>query len=77
MEKTTSEKLRLGVFMIVGSLLFVGAIYLVGDRQNLFGKTFTISANFNNVNGLQPGNNVRYSGINVGTVKTIVWLMIL
>ena len=72
MEKSTSEKLRLGVFIIVGLLLFVGAIYLVGDRQNLFGKTFTISANFNNVNGLQPGNNVRYSGINVGTVKAIV-----
>ena len=72
MEKSASEKLRLGVFIIVGSLLFVGAIYLVGDRQNLFGKTFTISANFNNVNGLQPGNNVRYSGINVGTVKAIV-----
>ncbi|GAA4296216.1 hypothetical protein GCM10023163_15960 [Aestuariibaculum suncheonense] len=37
----------------------------------MFVKTFTISANFTNVNGLMQGNNVRYSGINIGTVKTI------
>jgi phospholipid/cholesterol/gamma-HCH transport system substrate-binding protein len=38
----------------------------------MFKKTFTINAFFQNVNGLQKGNNVRYSGINVGTVKSIV-----
>ena len=37
----------------------------------MFGKTSHISTVFNNVNGLQLGNNVRYSGINVGTVKDI------
>lgn len=37
----------------------------------MFKKTFMISAEFQNVNGLQKGNNVRYSGINIGTVKTI------
>ena len=71
MEKTTSEKLKLGIFVIIGLLLFVVAVYLIGNRQNMFVKTFNISANFNNVNGLMQGNNVRYSGINVGTVKTI------
>ena len=71
MKKTTTEKFRLGVFVISGLLLFVVAIYLIGERQNLFNKTFNISANFNNVNGLIQGNNVRYSGINVGTVKRI------
>lgn len=74
MQKTSNEKLKLGVFVITGLLLFVVAIYLIGERQNMFAKTFTISANFNNVNGLLQGNNVRYSGINVGTVKTISML---
>ncbi|TGV04360.1 MlaD family protein [Flavivirga rizhaonensis] len=74
MQKTTNEKLKLGVFIITGLLLFVVAIYLIGERQNMFTNTFTISANFNNVNGLLQGNNVRYSGINVGTVKTISML---
>jgi len=71
MEKTIGEKLKLGIFSIVGLLILVGAIYFIGSRQNMFAKTFIINSNFNNVNGLQLGNNVRYSGINVGSVKTI------
>jgi phospholipid/cholesterol/gamma-HCH transport system substrate-binding protein len=39
--------------------------------KNLFSKNFTIFSVFSNVNGLQIGNNVRYAGINVGTVKGI------
>lgn len=74
MRISTNEKLKLGVFVITGLLLFIVAIYLIGERQNMFSKTFTISANFNNVNGLMQGNNVRYSGINVGTVKAISML---
>ena len=71
MRKTTNEKLRLGIFVIISLLIFVSATYFIGKKQNLFGKKVSISANFNNVNGLRLGNNVRYSGINVGTVKTI------
>ncbi|MCE2963592.1 MAG: MlaD family protein [Chitinophagales bacterium] len=74
MEKTTSEKLRLGIFMLVGSILFVTIIYIIGSKQQLFGNTEKIKAVFYNVNGLQIGNNVRYSGINVGTVKEISML---
>lgn len=68
---TNSQKIRLGLFVIIGTLLFVLGIYLIGQKQNMFKKTFMISAEFQNVNGLQKGNNVRYSGINIGTVKAI------
>ncbi|MBT8204264.1 MAG: MCE family protein [Eudoraea sp.] len=71
MEKATVQKFRLGVFVILGTVLLVVAAYLIGNRQNMFGKTFTIEAVFKNVNGLQKGNNVRYAGIDVGTVKDI------
>ncbi|MCK5442008.1 MAG: MCE family protein [Maribacter sp.] len=71
MVKTTLENLRLGIFVSIGTLLLVFAAYLIGNRQNMFGKTFNISAVFNNANGLEKGNNVRFSGINVGTVKAI------
>ncbi|MFI0431069.1 MlaD family protein [Mariniflexile sp. HMF6888] len=71
MKNTNSQKIRLGLFVIIGTLLFVVGIYLIGQQQNMFKKTFVISAEFQNVNGLQKGNNVRYSGINIGTVKTI------
>ena len=71
MEKSTVQKFRLGIFVVLGTVLLVVASYLIGNRQNMFGKTFTVEAVFKNVNGLQKGNNVRYAGINVGTVKDI------
>lgn len=74
MKHTNSQKLRLGLFVIIGTLLFIAAVYLVGQRQNMFKKTFTISSYFQNVNGLQNGNNVRYSGIDIGTVKAITMI---
>jgi len=74
MEKSNSQKIRLGIFVIISTLLLISLLYFIGSKQNLFGKTFKISAVFNNVNGLILGNNVRYSGINVGTVKNIVMI---
>jgi phospholipid/cholesterol/gamma-HCH transport system substrate-binding protein len=71
MEKTTSQKIRLGLFVIIGLLIFILATYLIGDKQSMFGKTSNLEALFTNVNGLQIGNNVRYSGVNVGTVRGI------
>jgi phospholipid/cholesterol/gamma-HCH transport system substrate-binding protein len=71
MEKTTSQKIQLGLFVIIGLILFILSIYFIGDKQKMFGKTNHLIAVFNNVNGLQLGNNVRYSGINVGTVRNI------
>lgn len=74
MVRSSAEKIRLGIFVIIGTALLVVAAYIIGNRQNLFGSQFTIHAVFRNVNGLQQGNNVRYSGINVGTVKRIQML---
>jgi len=65
------KNIRLGVFVLIGTSFLIGALYVIGNKQNLFGNTFKISANFNNVNGLMVGNNVRFSGIDVGTVETI------
>ncbi|MEM5565433.1 MlaD family protein [Psychroserpens sp. AS72] len=71
MKQTNSQKLNLGLFVIIGTILFIAAVYLIGQRQDMFKKTFTISAFFQNINGLQKGNNVRYAGIDIGTVKDI------
>ncbi|NCT17887.1 MAG: MCE family protein [Flavobacteriaceae bacterium CG_4_8_14_3_um_filter_34_10] len=71
MKKTNTQNLQLGIFVILGLLIFVIAVYYIGKQQNLFGNTTQISSVFKNVNGLQLGNNVRFSGVNVGTVKNI------
>lgn len=71
MEKTASEKIKLGLFVISGLTLFVLVVYFIGNKQKMFGRTDHLTAVFSNVNGLQLGNNVRYSGINIGTVREI------
>lgn len=64
-------KVRLGLFIIVGLALFVLAIFVIGKQKNLFDPVFALSTRFKNVSGLQVGNTVRFSGINVGTVDNI------
>jgi phospholipid/cholesterol/gamma-HCH transport system substrate-binding protein len=65
------DNAKLGLFVLAGLLFMIFSLYMIGRNRNLFGATFTISAIFYNVNGLTPGNNVRFSGIDVGTVNSI------
>lgn len=74
MAKRTENTVKLGVFITFAVALFIVAVYFIGNEDNMFGANLRISSIFSNVNGLQPGNNVRYSGINVGTVESIVLL---
>lgn len=71
MRESASRNIRLGLFVIIGTLALLLALYLIGSKQNLFGSTFGLETEFRNVNGLMPGNNVRYSGINIGTVVDV------
>lgn len=64
-------KVRLALFVSGGFILFLLAIFIIGRQKNLFSPIFKVSAKFNSVSGLQVGNNVRFSGITVGTVDKI------
>lgn len=57
--------------VVVGTVLFTIAVYLIGQKQDMFRNTFQLNVTFTNVGGLQPGNNVRFSGINVGSVMSV------
>ena len=74
MMKESGYQWKLGMFVVIGLVLFVGTIYFVGKQKNLFGSTFELYSKFNSVSGLAVGNNVRLSGINVGTVDDIDFL---
>lgn len=57
--------------MLAGFAFLILLLFMLGKNQNLFGNTYVLKASFDNVQGLLVGNNVRYSGIQVGTVKKI------
>ena len=71
MKAKAGNSIKLGVFVTAGLALLITGIYFIGQKQRLFSDVFRISGVFNNVSGLQVGNNVRFSGINIGTVENI------
>ncbi len=71
MAKKAMNNVKLGAFVLAGLVFLVVLLYMIGRNQNMFGSNFILIAHFENVQGLKAGNNVRYGGIDVGTVKKI------
>ena len=71
MKNNTGYKWKLGMFVVIALVAFAVTIYFVGKQKNIFGSTFLLKAQFKTVSGLKVGNNVRFSGINIGTVDDI------
>jgi phospholipid/cholesterol/gamma-HCH transport system substrate-binding protein len=71
MAKKTFNYIKLGVFVIAGLAFLVLLLYVIGRNQNMFGNTFMLKARFDNVHGLMKGSNIRYAGINAGTVSDV------
>lgn len=71
MKASVAQKIKIGIFTIAGIVLFVIGIFLIGSKKNMFGNTFLIYGTFSNVSGLEPGSNIRFGGINVGTVEGV------
>lgn len=57
--------------MVAGIFFLILMLYMIGKNENLFGAKITLKTHFRNAQGLLPGNNIRYSGIEVGTVKDV------
>ncbi|MCK9402229.1 MAG: MlaD family protein [Chitinophagaceae bacterium] len=71
MKKESGATWKLGLFVIVGLVIIISTIYFIGKQKNLFGSTFHLLSKFTTVSGLKVGNNIRFSGINIGTVAEI------
>jgi phospholipid/cholesterol/gamma-HCH transport system substrate-binding protein len=71
MKEHAVNRVKLGAFVLIGTALLIIGLYFIGSKKNIFYATINVSANFNNVGGLMPGNNVRFNGINVGTVSKV------
>ncbi len=72
--KRNSRSVIVGIFIILGLAILVIGVFSLGKQKKSFVKGFTVNTIFNDVNGLQEGNNVWLSGVKVGTVKKINFL---
>lgn len=71
METKTFNNIRLGIFVLSGLLFLIIMLYMIGKNKNIFGSNFRLRARFENIQGLKAGNNVRFAGIDAGTVEEI------
>jgi phospholipid/cholesterol/gamma-HCH transport system substrate-binding protein len=69
--KQSRRAVIVGIFILIGVTIFIGAILVVGGQRKTFGKGVVVKAIFDDVNGLQAGDNVWFSGVKVGIVKNI------
>lgn len=66
--------ITVGIFIFIALAIFIAGVLALGGQNKTFADTFTVRAIFNDVNGLQPGNNVWLSGVKVGTIKKISFI---
>lgn len=64
------DNVKLGGFVLIGLLMLMFGLYKVSNTS-LFSKNFLLKAHFKNVSGLLVGNNIRYVGVQVGTIENI------
>ncbi|HKB44585.1 MAG TPA: MlaD family protein [Chitinophagaceae bacterium] len=67
----TKRAVIVGIFIVIGMIILLAGIFTVGGKRKTFTKTIPVTAVFDNVNGLQAGNNVWFSGVKIGIVKKV------
>jgi phospholipid/cholesterol/gamma-HCH transport system substrate-binding protein len=60
-----------GVFVFIGLAILVVGILTLGGQQKKFVKAIHLKAVFDDIGGLQTGNNIWFSGVKIGTVRKI------
>ena len=66
-----NRNVGLGIFVTLGTALFALAIFLIGNRHNVFAKHIVLFTEVKDLNGLAKGAQVRVSGFDAGEVTDI------
>ncbi|KPQ13187.1 MAG: outer membrane lipid asymmetry maintenance protein MlaD [Algoriphagus marincola HL-49] len=60
-----------GIFVFLGIAILVTGVLTLGGQQKKFVKSIHLKAVFDDIGGLQTGNNIWFSGVKIGTVRKI------
>ena len=61
----------IGLFIVLGVALFTTVLFMIGNRQEAFGRHLELYTEFSNLSGLATGAKVRVSGFDAGELKKI------
>lgn len=74
MKTQATDSVKLGTFVLSGILILILTLYMIGKNRGMFTDSFELKTHFRAVNGLISGNNIRYAGIEIGAVESVVFL---
>jgi len=60
-----------GVFVILGVGFLLAGILMVGNIHDTFNRKTELVSLFDDISGLQPGNNIWFSGVKIGSVSSL------
>jgi len=66
--------IMVGVFIIAGLVFLLAGILTIGNLHETFVRKIKVTVLFDDVNGLQPGNNIWFSGVKIGTVSQLKFI---
>ncbi len=71
MKGENKRSVIVGIFVFLGIAILVTGILTLGGQQKKFVKAIHLKAVFDDIGGLQTGNNIWFSGVKIGTVRKI------
>lgn len=71
MRGENKRNVLVGIFVFLGIAILVAGVLTLGGQQKKFVKAIQLKAVFDDIGGLQAGNNVWFSGVKIGTVRKI------
>lgn len=71
MRGENKRSVMVGIFVFIGIAILVVGILTLGGQQKKFVKAIHLKTVFDDIGGLQTGNNIWFSGVKIGTVRKI------
>lgn len=73
-ESPNRHAVIVGLFVFIGLVFLAAGILIIGNLRETFNKKMKVISLFDDVSGLQTGNNVWFSGVKIGTVSNLHFL---
>jgi len=70
-DSTNKHTVVVGLFIFIGIVFLLAGILIIGNLRETFKSKMGVVSLFDDVNGLQTGNNIWFSGVKIGTVGSL------
>jgi phospholipid/cholesterol/gamma-HCH transport system substrate-binding protein len=70
-ESPNKRAIIVGAFILIGLILLLAGVMIIGNVHETFKNKIKVVTLFDDINGLQKGNNIWFSGVKIGTVHNI------